>query len=125
MPLKSADPARTATRSMSAIIWPGGRRMAAMKTTGKGQYQTTQLAGDERHLDRSAAGHMLLAVEITAGGNEMYGMSGPELLTQLKMRDTLRDAERIHQASTVLKERKAEGAVSRLTSALKTLYSWA
>jgi len=43
----------------------------------------------------------------TAGGNEMYGMSGPELLAQLKMRDTLRDAERIHQVSTVLKERKA------------------
>ena len=50
---------------------------------------------------------MLLAVENNAGGNQMYGMSGPELLAQLKMRDTLRDAERIHQASTVLKERKA------------------
>jgi hypothetical protein len=37
----------------------------------------------------------------------MYGMSGPELLTQLKVRDTLRDAERIHQASAVLEERKA------------------
>ena len=36
----------------------------------------------------------------------MYGMSGPELLTQLKVRDTLREAERIHQASAVLKERK-------------------
>ena len=37
----------------------------------------------------------------------MYGMSGPELLTQLKVRDTLREAERIHQVSAVLKERKA------------------
>ncbi len=37
----------------------------------------------------------------------MYGMTGPELLTQLKVRDTLREAERIHQASAVLKERKA------------------
>ena len=35
---------------------------------------------------------MLLAVENNAGGNQMYGMSGPELLAQLKMRDTLRDA---------------------------------
>jgi hypothetical protein len=37
----------------------------------------------------------------------MYGMTGPELLTQLKVRDTLREAERIHQVSAVLKERKA------------------
>ena len=37
----------------------------------------------------------------------MYGMSGPELLTQLKMQDTRREAERIHQVSAVLKERKA------------------
>jgi hypothetical protein len=37
----------------------------------------------------------------------MYGMSGPELLTQLKVRDTLAEAERIHQVSAVLKERKA------------------
>jgi len=37
----------------------------------------------------------------------MYGMSGPELLTQLKMQDTHRDAERLHRVSTVLKERKA------------------
>jgi len=37
----------------------------------------------------------------------MYGMSGPELLTQLKVRDTLREAERLHQVSAVLKERKA------------------
>ncbi len=37
----------------------------------------------------------------------MYGMSGPELLTQLKVNDTLRDAERIHRVSAVLKERNA------------------
>ena len=37
----------------------------------------------------------------------MYHMSGPELLTQLKVKDTLRDAERIHRVSAVLKERKA------------------
>jgi len=37
----------------------------------------------------------------------MYGMSGPELLTQLKVSDTLRDAERIHRVSAVLKERNA------------------
>ena len=37
----------------------------------------------------------------------MYGMSGPELLTQLKVHDTLRDAERLHRVSAVLKERKA------------------
>jgi hypothetical protein len=52
---------------------------------------------------------MLLPSKNTAGGNEMYGMSGPELLTQLKVRDTLRDAERIHQASVALKERKVAG----------------
>src|SRR6266550_3222826 len=87
---------------MNTTLSPG-----SLSPSVKGQCQTTQLAGDERHLDRSAAGHMLLAVENTAGGNEMYGMSGPELLAQLKIRDTLRDAERIHQASTVLKEREA------------------
>ena len=37
----------------------------------------------------------------------MYGMSGPELLTQLKVNDTLRNAERIHRVSAVLKERNA------------------
>ena len=37
----------------------------------------------------------------------MYGMSGPELLTQLKVRDTLREAERFHRVSAVLKERNA------------------
>jgi hypothetical protein len=37
----------------------------------------------------------------------MYTMSGPELLTQLKVKDTLRDAERIHRVSEALKERKA------------------
>lgn len=35
----------------------------------------------------------------------MYGMSGPELLTQLKVTDTLRNAERTYRASAVLKER--------------------
>jgi hypothetical protein len=37
----------------------------------------------------------------------MYGMSGPELLTQLKMHDTLREAERIHRVSAALRERSA------------------
>ncbi len=37
----------------------------------------------------------------------MYGMSGPELLTQLRVHDTLREAERIHQVSAALKERNA------------------
>ena len=37
----------------------------------------------------------------------MYGMSGPELLTQLKVNDALRDAERLHRVSGVLKERRA------------------
>lgn len=37
----------------------------------------------------------------------MYGMSGPELLTQLRVHDTLREAERIHRVSAVLKERNA------------------
>ena len=37
----------------------------------------------------------------------MYRMSGPELLTQLKVNDTLREAERIHRVSAVLKERRA------------------
>jgi hypothetical protein len=37
----------------------------------------------------------------------MYGMSGPELLTQLKMNDTLRNAERLHRVSAELKERNA------------------
>ena len=37
----------------------------------------------------------------------MYGMSGPELLTQLKVTDTLANAERIYRASAVLQERSA------------------
>lgn len=37
----------------------------------------------------------------------MYGMSGPELLTQLKVTDTLANAERIYRASAVLQERNA------------------
>lgn len=37
----------------------------------------------------------------------MYGMSGPELLTKLKVSDTLANAERLHRASVVLKERNA------------------
>jgi hypothetical protein len=37
----------------------------------------------------------------------MYGMSGPELLTQLRVQDTLREAERIHRVSAALKERNA------------------
>jgi hypothetical protein len=51
----------------------------------------------------------------------MYGMSGPELLTQLKVRDTLRDAERIHQASVALKERKA---ARQALAALKWARFW-
>ena len=51
----------------------------------------------------------------------MYGMSGPELLTQLKVRDTLREADRIHQASVVLKERKA---ARQALSALKRARFW-
>jgi hypothetical protein len=48
----------------------------------------------------------------------MYGMSGPELLTQLKMQDTHRDAERLHRVSDVLKERKAaRSALIRLNLA--------
>lgn len=39
----------------------------------------------------------------------MYHMGGAELLTQLKIRDTLREAERIHQVNAVLKERRAAG----------------
>jgi hypothetical protein len=41
------------------------------------------------------------------GGDAMYQMSGPEMLTQLKVNDMLRDAERIHRVNDVLKERKA------------------
>lgn len=37
----------------------------------------------------------------------MYHMSGPELLTHLKVNDTLREAERIHRVSAALKEREA------------------
>ena len=51
----------------------------------------------------------------------MYGMSGPELLTQLKVHDTLREAERIHQVSAVLKERKA---ARRALAALKWARFW-
>jgi hypothetical protein len=36
----------------------------------------------------------------------MYYGSGPELLTQLKVNDTLREAERLHRVSAVLEERK-------------------
>jgi hypothetical protein len=51
----------------------------------------------------------------------MYGMSGPELLTQLRVNDTLRDAERLHQVSAVLKERKA---ARQALSALKRARFW-
>jgi hypothetical protein len=37
----------------------------------------------------------------------MYSMSGPEMITQLKVKDTLRDAERLHRVSAALRERKA------------------
>jgi len=51
----------------------------------------------------------------------MYGMTGPELLTQLRVNDTLRDAERLHRASAVLKERKA---ARQALSALKRARFW-
>lgn len=37
----------------------------------------------------------------------MYGMTGPELLTQLKVNDKLRNAERLYRVSAELKERNA------------------
>jgi hypothetical protein len=51
----------------------------------------------------------------------MYGMSGPELLTQLRVNDTLRDAERIHRVSVALKERKA---ARQALAALKWARFW-
>ena len=51
----------------------------------------------------------------------MYGMSGPELLTQLKMQDTRRSAERIHQVNVVLQERKA---ARQALAALKWARFW-
>jgi hypothetical protein len=51
----------------------------------------------------------------------MYGMSGPELLTQLKVNDMLRDAERIHRVSAVLKERNA---ARRALFAMNVLRFW-
>jgi hypothetical protein len=50
---------------------------------------------------------MLRSPKELSGRNEMYGMSGPELLTQLKVNDALRDAKRLHRVSELLKERKA------------------
>jgi len=37
----------------------------------------------------------------------MYSMSGSEMITQLKVKDALRDAERLHRVSVALRERKA------------------
>jgi hypothetical protein len=37
----------------------------------------------------------------------MYGMNQLDVMTQARMGDMLRDAERIHQVSEVLKERRA------------------
>ena len=51
----------------------------------------------------------------------MYGMSGPELLTQLKVNDMHRDAERIHRVSAVLKERNA---ARRALFAMNVLRFW-
>jgi hypothetical protein len=51
----------------------------------------------------------------------MYGMSGPELLTQLKVNDMRRDAERIHRVSAVLKERNA---ARRALFAMNVLRFW-
>jgi len=36
----------------------------------------------------------------------MYSMSGAEMITQLKVKDALRDAERLHRVSAALRERK-------------------
>ena len=43
----------------------------------------------------------------------MYGMSGPELLTQLKVQDMHRDAERLHPGV-----RRVKGAEGRSRRAL-------
>ncbi len=47
----------------------------------------------------------------------MYTMSGPEMLTQLKVKDYQREAERIHRTSEGLRElnmaRKAQKAALR------------
>jgi hypothetical protein len=51
----------------------------------------------------------------------MYGMSGPELLTQLKMQDTRRNAERIQQVSAALKERNA---ARRALFAMNVAHFW-
>jgi hypothetical protein len=48
-------------------------------------------------------------------------MSGPELLTQLRVRDTFRDAERIHQVSAALKERSA---ARRALFAMNVAHFW-
>jgi hypothetical protein len=37
----------------------------------------------------------------------MYGMNQLDVMTQARMGDMLRDAERIHQVSEVLRERRA------------------
>jgi hypothetical protein len=37
----------------------------------------------------------------------MYGMNQLDLMSQARMSEMLRDAERIHQVSAVLKERRA------------------
>lgn len=37
----------------------------------------------------------------------MYGMNQLDVMSQARMTDMLRDAERIHQVSEVLKERRA------------------
>jgi hypothetical protein len=37
----------------------------------------------------------------------MYGMNQLDVMTQARMSDMLRDAERIHQVSEVLRERRA------------------
>ncbi len=37
----------------------------------------------------------------------MYGMNQLDVMSQARMSDMLRDAERIHQVSALLKERKA------------------
>jgi hypothetical protein len=50
---------------------------------------------------------MLLPSRKRCGRSEMYGMNQLDVMTQARMSDMLRDAERIHQVSAVLKERRA------------------
>jgi len=50
---------------------------------------------------------MLLPSRKRCGRSEMYGMNQLDVMTQARMSDMLRDAERIHQVADVLRERRA------------------